>query len=74
MSLVRKLSVKIDNNNIMHYQIGSSVFHGSKTVSDIIKNEEFFDIYVKELNSDLKTIWKSFNLSNVIHIEYDTEL
>ena len=74
MSLVRKISVKIDNNSIMHYQIKSLVFGGSKVVSDIIKEGEFFDIYVREIDSDVKAIWKSFNVSNVIHIEYDTEL
>ena len=74
MSLVRKISVKMDNNNIMHYQVDSSVFGGSGVVSDIIKEGMFFDIYVKEIDSDVKAIWKSFNISNVIHIEYYTQL
>ena len=64
----------MDNNNIMHYQIDSSVLKGSGVVSDIIKEEMFFDIYVKEADSDVKAIWKSFNISNVIHIEYYTQL
>lgn len=64
----------MDNNNIMHYQVNSNVFSGSGVVSDIIKEDMFFDIYVKEIDSDVKAIWKSFNLSNVIHIEYYTQL
>jgi hypothetical protein len=74
MNLVRKISVKMDNNNIMHYQVNSNVFGGSGVVSDIIKEDMFFDIYVKEVDSDIKAIWKSFNLSHVIHIEYYTQL
>jgi hypothetical protein len=74
MSLVRKISVKIDNDNIMHYQVDSKVLKGTGTVSDIIKEEMFFDIYVKEIDSDVKAIWKSFNISNVVHIEYYTQL
>ena len=64
----------MDNNNIMHYQVDSNVFGGYGIVSDIIKEEMFFDIYVKEIDSDVKAIWKSFNISNVIHIEYYTQL
>jgi hypothetical protein len=74
MSLVRKVSVKIDNDNIMHYQVDSRVLKGTGIISDIIKEEMFFDIYVKEVDSDVKAIWKSFNISNVIHIEYYTQL
>ena len=40
----------------------------------MIKEEMFFDIYVKEIDSDVKAIWKSFNISNVVHIEYYTQL
>jgi len=74
MNLIRKISVNIDNKNVMHYQVESKVFGGNKIVSDIIeKDEKFFDIYVKEVDTNVKTIWKSFNCNNVIHIEYDTE-
>lgn len=73
MSLIRKVTVNIDNQNVMHYQANSKVLGGSKLVSDIIERDKFFDVYVKEIDTNIKTIWKSFNSNNVIHIEYDTE-
>jgi hypothetical protein len=74
MSLVRKVTIRIDKDSVMHYQVGSKVFYGSKVVSDIIKEEKFFDIYVREADSEVKMIWKSFNIDSVIHIEYETDL
>ena len=74
MSLVRKVTIRIDKDSVMHYQVGSKVFSGSKVVSDIIKEGKFFDIYVRETDSEVKMIWKSFNLDSVIHIEYETDL
>lgn len=74
MSLIRKLTIKIDKDNVMHYQIGSKVFGGSKIVSDIIKENKFFDIYVRESDSSAVMKWKSFNQDSIIHIEYETDL
>jgi hypothetical protein len=74
MSLVRKVTIKIDKDNVLHYQIGSKVFGGSKVVSDIIKEGKFFDIYVREADSDIKMIWKSFSVESIVHIEYETDL
>ena len=74
MSLVRKISIKIDKDNVLHYQINSKTFGGSKIVSDIIKEGKFFDIYVREADSEVKMIWKSFSLDSVVHIEYETDL
>jgi hypothetical protein len=74
MSLVRKVTIRIDKDSVMHYQVGSKVFYGSKVVSDIIKEEKFFDIYVREADSEVKMIWKSFNVDSVVHIEYETDL
>jgi hypothetical protein len=74
MSLVRKVTIRIDKDSVMHYQVGSKVFYGSKVVSDIIKEEKFFDIYVREADSEVKMIWKSFNIDSIIHIEYETDL
>jgi hypothetical protein len=74
MSLIRKISIKIDKDNVLHYQISSKTFGGSKIVSDIIKEEKFFDIYVRESDSDVKMIWKSFSIDSVVHIEYETDL
>lgn len=74
MSLVRKISIKIDKDNVMHYQVGSKVFGGAKIVSDIYKEGKFFDIYVREADSEVKMVWKSFNLDSILHIEYETDL
>jgi hypothetical protein len=74
MNIVRKITVKIDKDNVMHYQTKSKVFGGSKTVSDIIKKDKFFDIYVKEVEGNATMIWKSFSQDAVQHIEYETEL
>lgn len=77
MNLIRKISVRIDNSNTMHYQVNSKVFSGNKIVSDIIKEGKFFDIYVKDLDEaerNIKMIWKSFNVDSVVHIEYNTEV
>jgi hypothetical protein len=74
MSLIRKVTIKIDKDNVLHYQIGSKTFGGAKVVSDIINGEKFFDIYVREADSEVKMIWKSFSLDSVVHIEYETDL
>lgn len=74
MNLIRKITIKIDKDSVMHYQIGSKVFGGSKIVSDIIKEGKFFDIYVREADSEVKMIWKSFNSDSILHIEYETDL
>jgi hypothetical protein len=74
MSLIRKITIKIDKDNVMHYQVGSKVFGGAKIVSDIIREGKFFDIYVREADSEVKMIWKSFNVDSVEHIEYETDL
>jgi hypothetical protein len=74
MNIIRKITIKIDKDNVMHYQTNSKVFGGSKTVSDIIKKDKFFDIYVKEVDSNMTMIWKSFSQDSVQHIEYETEL
>jgi hypothetical protein len=74
MNLVRKITINIDKNNVMHYQVGSKVFGGARVVSDIIKEGKFFDIYVREADSEIKMIWKSFNIDSVVHIEYETDL
>jgi hypothetical protein len=74
MNLVRKITINIDKNNVMHYQVGSKVFGGARIVSDIIKEGKFFDIYVREADSEIKMIWKSFNIDSVVHIEYETDL
>ena len=74
MNLIRKITIKIDKDSVMHYQIGSKVFGGNKIVSDIIKEGKFFDIYVREADSEVKMIWKSFNSDSILHIEYETDL
>lgn len=58
----------------MHYQVGSKVFSGTRNVSDILNEGKFFDIYVREADSEIKMIWKSFNVDSIIHIEYETDL
>jgi len=58
----------------MHYQVGSKVFNGARKVSDILNEGKFFDIYVREADSEIKMIWKSFNVDSIIHIEYETDL
>jgi hypothetical protein len=74
MNIIRKITIKIDKDNIMHYQVGSKALGGSKIISNIIKEDKFFDIYVKEIDSQITMIWKSFGCESVQHIEYETEL
>jgi len=74
MNLIRKITVKIDKDSVMHYQVGSKVFNGARKVSDILNEGKFFDIYVREADSEIKMIWKSFNVDSIIHIEYETDL
>lgn len=74
MNLIRKITVKIDKDSVMHYQVGSKVFSGTRKVSDILNEGKFFDIYVREADSEIKMIWKSFNVDSIIHIEYETDL
>lgn len=74
MNLIRKITVKIDKDSVMHYQVGSKVFSGTRNVSDILNEGKFFDIYVREADSEIKMIWKSFNVDSIIHIEYETDL
>lgn len=74
MNIIRKITIKIDKDSVMHYQVGSKVFGGVKIVSDIIKEGKFFDIYVREADSEIKMKWKSFNEDSIMHIEYETDL
>ena len=69
MGLIRKVSIGNDLKNAMHYQVGSNVFSG--TISNIILEDGFFNIYVSD--DDEISKWKSFNSSAVSHIEYDTK-
>jgi hypothetical protein len=74
MKLIRKISIGPDLKTAMHYQVGTKVSGNSKEISDIIKEDKFFDIYVREIDEDVKMIWKSFNIDSVSHIEYDTSI
>jgi hypothetical protein len=68
MNIIRKISVGADLKSALHYQVGIVTFKG-KTISDIIINENFFDVYLQD--EDCKLKWKSFSVNAVSHIEYN---
>ena len=69
MDIIRKISIGADLKTALHYQVGSVTFKG-KTISDIVINGDFFDVYLQD--EDCKLKWKSFNKNSVSHIEYNT--
>lgn len=73
MNAVRKISVGDNLQQALHYQVGGSIMNRTKKIVDIIKRDEFFDIYVCDNDDNAKFIWKSYKESVVSHIEYQTE-
>ena len=74
MNIIRKISVGDNLRDSLHYQVGGGVMNRTKTISDIIPRETFFDIYVCEDDENVKMLWKSFSKSVVCHVEYQTEI
>ena len=70
MDIIRKISIGADLKSALHYQVGSTVLK-DKTVSDIVRNDNFFDVYLQD--DDHKVKWKSFNINSISHIEYNTK-
>jgi hypothetical protein len=67
MKQVRKISVGDNLKDSIHYQVGKPANSNSE-IHDIIKEGEYFDIYIKEENE--VQLWKSFQTRVICHIEY----
>lgn len=72
MNIIRKISVGDVLKDALHYQVGGFVMGRKKTISDIIFEDNFFNIYVSD-EDDVKILWKRFAKNIVSHIEYETE-
>lgn len=72
MNIVRKISIGENLKDSMHYQVGGFVMNKTKKISDIIKRDKFFDIYVCEDDDNVKYLWKTFSELVVGHVEYET--
>jgi hypothetical protein len=69
MNKIRKISIGRDyKNDAMHYQISQEVFGGHK-ICDIIEEDNTYNIYIQK--SDEVILWKHFNSSMAISVEYD---
>ena len=67
---IRKITIGTSYKEGMHYEVGQDVY-GGHTISDIIKTEEGYDIYITR-NGEEKH-WKHFNNSVGISTETDLE-
>jgi hypothetical protein len=68
--IVRKVAVGPDYKSAMHYVVGQEVFGGCKIVNILYNADELrMDIWVQRGNEIY--LWKSFNHTTPISIEYN---
>ena len=69
--LIRKISIGKDyKNESMHYSVGQEVYGGHR-ICDIVEEDTGYDVFIKKNNNVI--IWKNFNKSMAISVEYNLE-
>jgi hypothetical protein len=68
---IRKISVGPDYKDAMHYSVGQEVY-GGHTISNIIQSsDKTVTVFIKKLGE--QKMWKQFNPSVAISLEFDLE-
>ena len=70
MEHIRKITIGPDYKDGMHYEVGQDVY-GGHVISNIIKIEEGYDIFIERDN--VEKHWKHFNHNVAITTETNLE-
>lgn len=66
---IRKISIGSDYKNAMHYIVGQSVINGMYDIDTIMVSGDRYEVWIS--SSDGVVLWKSFNASMPVTVEYN---